>query len=315
VERAGEPGATGGSLGAQVVVRRGQPPSAGLGTAVTAIVFGLLCAGMWAYGSVAASRAVRILDAASVVAWVMLLGFVIWLPVVIASGVPRGLRPIDYLWLVVGSFGNVLGLVLTYTAYRIGKVGVVAAVVSTEGGIVAVLAAVDGESIAPVTALLLTVIVLSVVVVAATPDPVTSDRERPVKALALSCSAAVLFGSSLFATSQLGRNVSLSLAVLPPRAAGALVLALPLAVRGRLQVHRKAMPLVASVALSEVLGTCAYVYGTRSNIAVASVVAAQFPAMSAVAAYLLFKERLSRVHLLAVVILAAATAVLAVASH
>jgi drug/metabolite transporter (DMT)-like permease len=282
---------------------------------VTAIVFGLLCAAMWAYGSVAASRAVRIVDAASVVAWVMLLGFVTWIPVTIASGVPRGLHPIDYLWLVVGGFGNVLGLVLNYAAYRIGKVGVVAAVASTEGGIVAVLAALDGESIALVTALLLTVIVLSVVVVAATPEPTASDHERPVKALTLSCSAAILFGLSLFATSQLGRNVSLSVAVLPARAAGALALALPLAVRGRLQVHRKAMPLVASVALTEVLGACAYVYGTRSNIAVASVLAAQFPAMGAVAAYLLFKERLSRVHLTAVIILAAATAALAVTSR
>lgn len=279
-----------------------------------AVAFGLICAAMWSYGSIAASRAVRIIDHSSVVAWVMLVGFAIWLPVVLASGVPPGFTPIDYFWLAASGVGNVLGLMATYAAYRIGKVGVVAAVASTEGAIVALIAVAAGEHVAPLSAALLAVIVASVVVVAATRDPAPIERAHPSRAALLAGLSAALFGISLYATSQLGRSVSLAWAVLPPRALGVAVLAIPLVIRGRLQSVRKAMPLVISTGVSEVLGACAYVYGSRSNIAIASVLAAQFPVMSAVAAFILFRERLSRTHLAAVIVLVGATATLAVVS-
>jgi drug/metabolite transporter (DMT)-like permease len=279
-----------------------------------AVAFGLICAAMWSYGSLAASRAVRIIGQASVVAWVMLVGFLVWLPVVLASGPPPDFTPVDYLWLAASGVGNVLGLMATYAAYRIGKVGVVAAVASTEGAIVALIAVAAGERIAPQSAVLLAVIVASVVVVAATRDPTPIEAVHPSRAALLAGLSAALFGVSLYATSQLGRSVSLAWAVLPPRALGVVVLAIPLVVRGRLQSDRRAMPLVISTGLSEVLGACAYVYGTRSNIAVTSVLAAQFPVMSAVAAFVLFRERLTRTHLAAVVVLVGATATLAVVS-
>ena len=184
----------------------------------------------------------------------MLVGFAIWLPVVLASGVPPGFTPIDYFWLAASGVGNVLGLMATYAAYRIGKVGVVAAVASTEGAIVALIAVAAGEHVAPLSAALLAVIVASVVVVAATRDPAPIERAHPSRAALLAGLSAALFGISLYATSQLGRSVSLAWAVLPPRALGVAVLAIPLVIRGRLQSVRKAMPLVISTGVSEVLG-------------------------------------------------------------
>ena len=50
-------------------------------------------------------------------------------------------------WLVVAGGGNVVGLLLVYGALRVGKVSIVAPIISTEGAIAAVLAVAAGEAI------------------------------------------------------------------------------------------------------------------------------------------------------------------------
>jgi drug/metabolite transporter (DMT)-like permease len=66
-----------------------------------------------------------------------------------------------------------------------------------------------------------------------------------------------------------------------------------MALAGRLKMTRRAAPLVVIVGLGELLGNAAYVVGARESIAIASVLASQFAAIAAVAAFLLFHERLS----------------------
>jgi drug/metabolite transporter (DMT)-like permease len=56
---------------------------------------------------------------------------------------------------------------------------------------------------------------------------------------------------------------------------------------------RRAAPLVVIVALGEVLGNVVYIIGSRESIAVTAVLASQFAALAAVAAFVLFHERLS----------------------
>ena len=73
---------------------------------------------------------------------------------------------------------------------------------------------------------------------------------------------------------------------------------------------REALPLVAASGVLEVLGLVAYNIGAREGIAVAAVLSSQFAAMAAVAAYFLFRERLARIQIAGVVVIALGVAVL-----
>ena len=53
----------------------------------------------------------------------------------------------DLAWLVIGGVGNAGGLLLVYRGLRVGKVGVVAPIASTEGAIAALIAILAGESL------------------------------------------------------------------------------------------------------------------------------------------------------------------------
>ena len=69
------------------------------------------------------------------------------LPGAVLTGVPATLDVPTIGWLVVVGVGNVGGLVLVYAALRVGKVGIVAPITSTEGALTAVIAIVLGERI------------------------------------------------------------------------------------------------------------------------------------------------------------------------
>jgi uncharacterized membrane protein len=106
-------------------------------------------------------------------ATVMTVGFVIAMPAAFASGTPH-IGGTSAAWLVISGFGNVVGLPLNYSALRIGKVGMVAPVTSTEGAIAAVIAVLAGESLSAGTGATLAV------VAAALRSPRTRRRARRI---------------------------------------------------------------------------------------------------------------------------------------
>ena len=97
---------------------------------------------------------------------------------------------------------------------------------------------------------------------------------------------------------------------MPPRVAGVALVFVPLALTGRLRMTRRAAPLVVITALGEVLGNAAYIVGARESIAIAAVLASQYAAVGAVAAFFLFRERLSLVQRSGVVAIAVSIAIL-----
>ena len=99
-------------------------------------------------------------------------------------------------------------------------------------------------------------------------------------------------------------------AVLPPRIVGVLLIALPLAVTARLVLTREAAPLVLVAGVAEVVGFASFALGARHGIAVSAVLASQFAAFAAVAAYFVFGERLTRAQVVGVVAIASGVAVL-----
>ena len=68
---------------------------------------------------------------------------------------------------------------------------------------------------------------------------------------------------------------------------------------------RDALPLVLVSGVCEVLGFALFAFGSRHGIAVSAVLASQFGAIAAVAAYFLFRERLAPVQLAGVAVIVA----------
>ena len=267
---------------------------------------------MFSVGTLCSSRSSRMIGALSVLAWVMLSGLAVNLVGVALVGPPRQLSGATLGWMFVAGAGNVVGLALTYTALRHGKVGLVAPITSTEGAIAAVLAVLAGEPLGLVSAMLLATIACGVMLAAAAPERLPIEGERKTLAVSLASAAAVAFGVSLFATGHISSSLTLPWVLLPPRLLGVIAVTIPLALTRRLRITRGAVVLVVAAGLSEVAGFSCYIFGARHSIAVAAVLVSQFAGISAVGAYLLFRERLTRLQLGGVAIVIVGVAALSV---
>jgi drug/metabolite transporter (DMT)-like permease len=264
---------------------------------VIAILGGLGAACAFAAATLSASRGARMIGPQSFLAGVMLVGLVVTLPAVAAGGVPH-IGGTDAGWLALSGCGNVAGLLSAYAALRLGKVGIVAPIVSTEGAITAVIAVVAGEGISPGAGATLGVIACGILVSGASrdADEVPADP-RGLRALVFAVAAALAFGGSLYATARVGASLPIAWAVLPARAIGVAAVTIPMLVSRQLTIARRAFPFVVISGLCEVAGFALFTVGSRHGIAVSAVLASQFAAIAAVAAYLLFGERLARVQL------------------
>ena len=242
-----------------------------------AIVGGLGAALVFAVVTLCNARSSRMIGPSALLGWVMLIGLVILVPPVALGDVPDGLDRDAIAWLAVAGVGNVVGLLLAYAALRSGKVGIVAPVVSTQGAIAAAVATVAGDRLAPGSAALL---------------------------------AAVAIGFSLYAIGRVSVSLPVAWALIPSRIAGVAAVTVPLLLRSQLRLTRAALPLVLVSGVCEVAGFALFAFGARHGIAVAAVLASLFAAIAAVAAHVLFRERLARTQVAGVVLIVVAVAAL-----
>ena len=277
------------------------------------ILCGLGAAAVFATATLCSSRSTRMIGPSPVLAWVMLIGSVIVVPWALAKGIPDNVGGDDLGWLAVAGLGNVFGLLLAYSALRIGKVGIVAPIVSTEGAIAAVIAVVAGESISRGSGVTLAVIVVGIILAAAARDPHPVEEQAPAWIVALyALGAAFSFGFSLYATARVSAELPIVWALLPARIAGVFIVALPLILTSRLLLTRRAVPLVLASGVAEVVGFALFAVGARRETAVTAVLASQFAAIAGVAAFLLFRERLAPPQIAGVAIVIAGVSVPAV---
>ena len=270
-----------------------------------AILGGLGAAILWASANLASSRSSRLIGASSTVAWMMLVGLAVALPAAAVSGPVPAISPTLAAWLAASGFGSVIGLILVYRGLRIGKIGVVLALASTEGAIAAVLSIISGESLSLPILLVLGLIAVGIATVALAGEdsaaPVDENGAEIVstglnvdqRSALYGGAAAIAFGFSIYGTAQAGISLPVFMAVMPARVVGVACVFVPLALAGRLQLTRRAVPLILIVAGGEVFGNVSYVLGARDSIAIASVLASQFAAVAAIAAFFLFRERLT----------------------
>lgn len=275
---------------------------------MTAILGGLGAACCWAAATLCTSRASRMIGVPSVLAWVMLTGFLGLAPFAISSGVPDA-RASSWGWLAAAGVANVVGLPLVYAGLRVGKVGIVAAIASTEGAVTATIAIAAGERIGPATGGTLAVIAGGIFLAALAPDrgPLNEDARR---AAWLASCAALVFGFGLYAAGRVSGEVPAVWVALPPRVLGVAAVALPLALSGRLKLTKPAIPLVVTSGVCEVIGFLSFTVGARHGIAIAAVLASQFAALAALGAFLFFRERLAGLQLTGVATIVAGVAIL-----
>jgi drug/metabolite transporter (DMT)-like permease len=210
-----------------------------------AILGGLGAAVLWASATLTSSRAGRLIGPTSTVAWMMLVGLVVATPLAALSGPVPAFTPALTAWMAGSGLGGVAGLLLVYRGLRLGKVGVVAALASTEGAIAAIVAVAAGERMTVPVAAMLCVIVGGIAMVAlatgtpqpaaAGPDtgaaaapgsadaPVVAPRPRLTpeqRAVMYGAGAALCFGLSIYSTAKVGADMPPIMAVLPVRLMG-----------------------------------------------------------------------------------------------
>jgi drug/metabolite transporter (DMT)-like permease len=312
---------------------------------MAAVLGGLGAALIWSVGVVFTSRVSRTVGPMLTLAWVMLIGLVVLSATLPFSGSAH-ISARSALWLVLGGAGNVVGLLILYHALRIGQMGVIMPIVSTEGGIAAVLAIVAGQPVGALRGVALTVTVVGVMLTglgrrpaeleaaAAAPDaaagalmpreeepsgwrqrvvtaegvipPPRGHRDR--RAAAWAVLGALSFGVSLWGTGRAGAVLPAAWAIMPPRVIGVLAVTLPLAARRQLNIPRSTVPLLLAAGVLEVAGFFSYALGAKHGIAVAAVMATLTGAFGALIGRLLYGERLRTVQLVGVVLIMAGVA-------
>jgi drug/metabolite transporter (DMT)-like permease len=163
-----------------------------------------------------------------------------------------------------------------------------------------------------VAAALLVIVVGVALASVPAPDAAVQDAERHPRVVILAVISTLSFGTSLYATGRAGAVLPASWVVLSARLIGAVALALPLALAGRLRLTRAAAPLVVASGLAEVAGFYSYTWGSRHGLAIAAVLASQFAVLALAGSYVLFGERLSRLQLVGVACVLVGVAALSV---
>nr|ADC35990.1 hypothetical protein [uncultured bacterium 148] len=302
-----------------------------------AILGGLGAAILWAGATLSSSRSSRMIGSRVVLGWVMVVGLVIGLPIGVSTGVPTDLAPDSAGWLLLAGLCYAGGLYTAYTALTVGKVGIVAPIVATEGAVAALIAVALGDKIGLASAVVLGVIVLGVVfssVEPARPDVIAGDFEIAAdaidgpstdgslavhdedtrKAALLAVVAALIFGVGLVATGKAAQEVPPLWVAISVRIVGLVVVVLPLVLQRRLTITRAALPLVLIAGTGEIIGSTLSAWGASYDIAIAAVLGSQFAAIAAVLAFFLFGERLSRTQIFGVVLIVVGVSALAVLS-
>lgn len=272
-------------------------------SAGSTITFGLLTAILFAASTLGGSRAVRHIPDTAVVGWASLTGLILLLPALVTSELPSNVTPEIVLWWCAFGLCNIVGLLVVYAAFRIGKVGLLAPIVATEGSVAAVIATVTGEPLPALAGVALIIVVGGIVLTAVARDPAPLPAERPVLSIILAIIATLIFGMNLYASGKLSGQLPIAWYLAPPRLVGTVFLAIPLLLARRLPMRRVAVIPVGVVAVAEIAAFVTYSLGAQESIAITAVLASQFAPLTTLFAWVVYKERLGRVQVIGIALI------------
>jgi drug/metabolite transporter (DMT)-like permease len=257
---------------------------------VIPILAGLTAAVCWGLSTVVASRSTRILGSQQALAYVMLIGLVVLAVITPLTGLPAHAGPRSLTWAVLAGVASAAGLSVMYRALRLGKVGVVAPIASTEGALAAVFAIALGERLTPGVAVSLAVVAIGVIVVTVRGRAADVHLRPSVYAFTAAC----CFGVGLVSSARAGDSLGPLWTILIARILGVAVIAAPLIVRRSLPLPGRAWWMVGFSAMAELAGFVAYVAGSHRSVAIPAVLGSQFAAVATIGSFLVFGERIGR---------------------
>jgi drug/metabolite transporter (DMT)-like permease len=244
---------------------------------VAALGFGLATALLWGILSLTSARAAREDGPWVSLAAYLVFGTLVSVPAAFATGVPD-VPAGDWAW-AAGTGVVIAGASLCWlAAVSTGKVSLVTPIVATDGAIAALISIGLGEELGPGVGAALLVIVLGVVLVSFRGGIDIHGR-----------------GSGRTVLIAIGAPDELSpLWIVAVGRLVALAVALPFALsRGSIRPSRPALPYIAVTGAFDVLGYASFIQGSRTSLAVASVVASQYVVVAVLGGVLLFHERLT----------------------
>ena len=206
-----------------------------------AIFAGSAAAVAFGVSTLCSARSSRSIGAASTVGWVAMIGLAITLPFIVVTSAPPALTGSSGGWLLVSGVGNALGLLLAYQGLRVGKVGVVGPILSTEGAVAALLAVAAGQQFGVPRIAALSVIAVGIALAGVARS--STDTSKLAAGAAWAAGAAVVFGVSLYATDVRGLSCPSPGRCSRPRIVGTAALALPLLAAGRLRLTASSISL------------------------------------------------------------------------
>lgn len=282
-----------------------------------AILGGFGAALSWAIATLASSRSSRMIGPMSVLGWVMAIGLVVAILPAIFLSTPVDLTSDLLIGLVVLGLSHNIGLLLAYRALSIGRVSIVAPITATEGALAALIAVGLGETLELRVALVLALIAVGVVLAAmerprSDDDPARADPKQTRRSAIYALAAAFTFSVGLVLSGKLGASgVPPAWVIVASRTVGVTIIVLPLLLQRRFKLTRAAVPLVVISGILEAGGSAAYTIAATADIAVAAVISSQFAAIAAIGAFLLFRERLQRLQVVGVALVALGITLLA----
>lgn len=274
--------------------------------AVLTIFFGLASAIGWGAPDPVLAQAVRRIGAFPVVFGSIVIGTALAAPLALVLDPPQWTERSLLLAPVVGIL-TVVGFQAGFMSFREGAVSVVAPIIACEGGVAAVLSLLGGEQVNGLVLLGLPLAVAGVVLVS------RSDGESSTAGVAPAAAAALIWGGVLALSAPIAHDLGAGWAFLLVRGS-AVVVMLPVALLTG--APRAALAEWWRVAIWGVCDAAAYfafvLAADHGPTAVASVLAAQFGTVGAIAAVVFFGERLRKRQVAGIAIVALAVGVMAV---
>ena len=250
------------------------------------VLIGVCVAICWGIPDVWLARAARSVGALPTVIGSIAIGLALTSPLVLFAGMPHVTLRGALLILLMGAL-TMVGYLIAFSAFRFGKVSVVAPIIACEGAVAAVISIALGESMDVRALALLPIAVIGVVLAAMGGG---AEGSGGAKRAAI---AALLWGGVLVLAAPVADEVGWMWGFILVRLV-ALLLAIPLGIRAGVTTKaRLDWKNVAGWGIGDSAASLLFIIGAdRGNIAVLSVLAAQFATVGVIAGFLILGERL-----------------------
>ena len=257
------------------------------------ILLGILSALVWGVAGVAGSLGSRRIGARRLIAWGLIMGMALAVPLALLSGAPGPIDARTGLWLLLVAATMVSGMGFVYLGVQRGSISVVAPISALYGGVSALIAILGGE---PLTALAIGSLAVAVIGGAFAASGSSSDPRganlQQGAAAGFAALAALVWGVQLWASSQIQAELGPSWLVLLARSVGLVIIVAPVLAQRRLSIPRRALPYAIAAGCGEVAGFTLYLLSSTYGVAQASVLTGQYGTVAALIGLTVLGERL-----------------------